>query len=81
MQAFSTIVRIACRLGGIAGMLLCGYALIDPSILPATGGSGLLDAVDPHWRAVFGLLMSVLVFSYGLRPHAHRERPVGEDAP
>lgn len=75
MQAFSAIVRIACRIGGIAGMLLCGYVLIDPSVLPPTDGHPLLDTVDPRWRAVFGLLMSVLVFSHGLRPHAHRGNP------
>ena len=75
METVSNVIRIACKVAGIAGILLCGYALVDPSILPDTGGDGPWDTVDPRWRAVFGLLMSVLVFSHGLRPHAHRGNP------
>lgn len=81
METFSTMIRIACKTAGIAGILLCGYAIIDPSILPAAGGNGPWDAVAPRWRAALGLAMSVLVFGYGLRPQAHRNATIGDDAP
>lgn len=81
METVSNVIRIACKVAGIAGILLCGYAIIDPSILPDTGADGLWDAVDPRWRAVLGLAMSVLVFGYGLRPQAHRQMPAEHETP
>lgn len=81
METVSNVIRIACKVAGIAGILLCGYAIIDPSILPAAGGNGPWGAVDPRWRAVLGLAMSVLVFGYGLRPQAHRHMPAEDDTP
>ena len=79
METVSNMIRIACKVAGLAGILLCGYALVDPSILPDTGGDGPWDTVDPRWRAVLGLAMSVLVFGYGLRPQAHRQMPADDE--
>lgn len=79
METVSNVIRIACKVAGIAGILLCGYAIIDPSILPAAGGNGPWGAVDPRWRAALGLTMSVLVFGYGLRPQAHRQMPPDDE--
>lgn len=69
------VVARLCRIAGIAGLLICGYALIDPSILPPIEPGNAFAPPSPRWRAAFGLVFSLLVLSYGLRPLAHRERP------
>lgn len=71
----NALVRRLCRIAGVAGMLVCAYALVDPSIMGEATDLGPLAPPSPRWRAVFVLVFSILVFTYGMRPLAHRERP------
>lgn len=69
-----SLVRRLCRIAGIAGMLVCAYALVDPSIMGDATDLGPMAPPSPRWRAAFGLVFSVVVLAYGMRPHAHRSR-------
>lgn len=70
---FARWTRRLCRVAGIVGMLLSIYALLDPSIL-VSSDMGAFAPPSPRWRAALGLVLSVLVFGYGMRAEAHRSR-------
>ncbi len=73
METFARWTRRLCRVAGIAGIVLCSYALLDPSIM-GDMPYALPAPPSPRWRAALGLGMSVLVFGYGMRAEAHRNR-------
>lgn len=66
------LVQRVCRVAGTAGMLVCAYALVDPSIMGEATDLGPMAPPSPRWRAAFGLVFSACVLAYGMRPHAHR---------
>jgi hypothetical protein len=75
MQAMNRIIRILCLLAGAIGALICTWALVDPSILPAMVDTGVFAPPSPRWRAAFGLVFSVAMLGYGSGVLRHRELP------
>jgi len=73
MKTLLRIIRALMVAGGIAGALASAWALVDPSILPATA-VGTLDG-PPRARALFGLLASLALVLFGSGRLRHRELP------
>ena len=68
------ILRGLMVLAGLAGVVLCGWALLDPSIM-ANATPTMAAPPSPRWRAAFGLLFSLAVLGFGLGVLRHRELP------
>ncbi|MBJ6985001.1 hypothetical protein [Luteimonas sp. MC1750] len=75
MNALRRIVGVLMVLGGIAGVVACAWALVDPSIMPAPTPLGAFDAPSPRWRAALGLVVSLGVALFGSGRLRHRELP------
>lgn len=69
------LVRLACAIAGSLGVLVCAWALVDPSILPAMIDGGAFAPPSPRWRAALGLVFSLALLGYGTGVLRHRELP------
>ncbi|MDO5505047.1 MAG: hypothetical protein Q4F49_01965 [Pseudoxanthomonas suwonensis] len=68
------ILRALMLLAGLAGVIACTWALLDPSIMANATGR-LPEPPSPRWRAAFGLLFSLLILGWGAGVLRHRELP------
>ncbi len=68
-------VRLLCLVAGAAGTLVCAWALVDPSILPALVETHAFAPPSPRWRAALGLVFSLALLGYGTGVLRHRELP------
>ena len=75
MSALRRIIGILMLLGGACGAVVCTWALVDPSILPALGNEGALAPPSPRWRAALGLVVSIALLLAGSGRLRHRELP------
>jgi len=75
MHVLNRIIRILCLLAGAIGALICTWALVDPSILPAVVETAPSAPPSPRWHAAFGLVFSLAMLGYGSGVLRHRELP------
>ena len=75
MRLMANIVRWACLVGGLCGVVASVWAFIDPGAFPALQGGGAFDPPSPRWRAAFGLVFSLALLGYGSGWLRHRELP------
>lgn len=75
MRSLLKVVRVLCVLAGALGVLVCAWALLDPSILPAVVDAGAFSPPSPRWRGAFGLVFSLAILGYGTGVLRHRELP------
>jgi hypothetical protein len=75
MNALSNAIRWLSVLGGVAGMLVCGWAFVDPSILPAVRDAGPFAPPSTRYRSALGFVVALAVFAFGTRRLRHRSRP------
>jgi hypothetical protein len=75
MRTLMRIVRWACLLAGIAGLLISAWAFIDPSAFPQMRMDTMVPPPSPRWRAAFGFVFSLLLVGYGSGRLRHRELP------
>ena len=69
------IVRWACLLAGIVGLLISAWAFIDPSAFPQMRMDTMVPPPSPRWRAAFGFVFSLMLVGYGSGRLRHRELP------
>lgn len=74
MATVMKLLRWALVLAGLAGVIACIWALIDPSIM-ANATPRMVEAPSPRWRAAFGLVFSLAILGFGLGVLRHRELP------
>ncbi len=75
MRTLMRIIRWACLLAGIAGLLISAWAFIDPSAFPQMRMDTMVPPPSPRWRAAFGFVFSLLLVGYGSGRLRHRELP------
>jgi hypothetical protein len=75
MLKLGRIARFVFAAAGAVGALACGWALVDPSILPVALEAGRFAPPSPRWRAALGLVFSLAVFGFGIGALRHRELP------
>jgi hypothetical protein len=75
MKTFARIVRWACLVAGIAGLVASAWAFIDPGAFPQMRTGGVLPPPSPRWRAALGFLFSLLLVGYGSGKLRHRVLP------
>ena len=74
----NTVLRIIGMLmvvGGGIGALVSGWALLDPSVMPAPTALGAFEPPSPRWRAALGLVVSTGLVLFGSGRLRHRELP------
>lgn len=69
------LLRIACTVAGALGVLICTWALIDPSIIAPMAQGNMFAPPSPRWRAAFGLVFSLALLGFGTGILRHRELP------
>lgn len=74
MSGLLRVLRGLMIVAGAAGVIASAWALVDPSIM-ADAVPTMLAAPSPRWRAMFGLLFSLLLLGFGLGVLRHRELP------
>lgn len=74
MKTLQRIIGVLMVVGGLAGAVASAWALVDPSIMPASA-SGAFDPPSPRWRAAFGLVFSIAMLLFGSGRLRHRELP------
>ena len=79
MKTLHRVIRVLMVAGGLAGLVASGWALLDPSIMPAAASPGPFDAPSPRWRAAFGLVFSLALVLFGSGRLRHRELPPRRD--
>lgn len=77
MKTLHRIIGLLMVVGGLAGVVASGWALLDPSIMPAPTPLGAFEAPSPRWRAAFGLVFSLALMLFGSGKLRHRELPRG----
>ncbi|MGV8931618.1 MAG: hypothetical protein ACOH1R_05840 [Luteimonas sp.] len=75
MKTLIVILRWACLIGGVCGLLVSTWAFIDPGAFPQLQGDGPFAPPSPRWRAAFGFVFSLLLVGYGSGRLRHRELP------
>lgn len=75
MLSLLKFVRFLCLAAGAVGTLVCVWALMDPSILPALSETDAFAPPSPRWRAALGLVFSLALLGYGTGVLRHRELP------
>jgi hypothetical protein len=75
MLKLRRLARLVFTVAGAVGALVFGWALFDPTILPAAIEAGAFAPPSPRWRAAFGLVFSLAVFGFGIGALRHRELP------
>jgi len=78
MRAFARVIRWACLLAGVIGLVVSTWAFIDPSAFPQMrmgGVGGMVPPPSPRWRAALGFLFSLLLVGYGTGKLRHRQLP------
>lgn len=74
MKALHRLIGALMLLGGLGGAVVCAWALVDPSILPAAD-VGAFAPPSPRWRAALGLVVSIALLLVGSGRLRHRELP------
>lgn len=75
MRMLARIIRWACLLAGIAGLVASTWAFVDPSAFPHMRMDGFAPPPSPRWRAALGFVFSLLLVGYGSGYLRHRELP------
>jgi len=75
MRAFARVIRWACLLAGVIGLVVSTWAFIDPSAFPQMRMDGLVPPPSPRWRAALGFVFSLLLVGYGTGKLRHRQLP------
>ncbi len=74
MKTLQRIIGVLMVVGGLAGVVASAWALVDPSIMPASASGGF-DPPSPRWRAAFGLVFSIAMLLFGSGRLRHRQLP------
>ncbi|GAB3310129.1 hypothetical protein [Luteimonas notoginsengisoli] len=75
MSRLATVVRWACLLAGVCGLVISAWAFIDPTAFPQMRMDGMVPPPSPRWRAALGFVFSLLLVGYGSGRLRHRELP------
>ena len=75
MHALMKAIRLLCVLAGALGVVICAWALLDPSILPSVVETAPYAPPSPRWRAALGFVFSLAILGYGTGVLRHRELP------
>ncbi|TWI01757.1 hypothetical protein IP90_02317 [Luteimonas cucumeris] len=75
MRTLNAIVRWACLVAGLCGVVISAWAFIDPGAFPQMQSSAAFAPPSSRWRAAFGFLFSLLLVGYGTGRLRHRELP------
>src|SRR3546814_10482609 len=74
MRTLMRVIRWACLLAGIAGLVISTWAFIDPSAFPEMRMGGMVPPPSQRWRAAMGFrseehtseLQSLMRLSYAV---------------
>src|SRR3546814_1533064 len=56
VRTLMRVIRWACLLAGIAGLVISTWAFIDPSAFPEMRMGGMVPPPSPRWRAALGFV-------------------------
>src|SRR3546814_20478565 len=81
VRTLMRVIRWACLLAGIAGLVIRTWAFIDPSAFPAMPQGGMVTPPSPRWRRALGFVFSLLPVGPGSGTLGPRTLPCPTCAP